>query len=488
VIRSGYGRSFDIGVFGSIFGHTVTQNLPVLATQSLNSPTGTGYAFCLGPTTTGCTQPGDEPGVGGPVAYAFPTVPSNGLLPNPGSQVTTKARPDPLRLPTLDAWNLSIQHAITPTLSFTMAYVGNKGTHTLSSGDGNSTNPNEAAIFLPAGYSIENRVLHFTTTAAEGTATPDANGVYPDGGVANNNNLLQRYYGGKLAACQDPNYVTPTGEPGVTAGMCGWIPSIQYDGSDQDTHFNALQATLAKQVSHGLNFNVQYAWQRGFNYNGGYSTWDKTAVKVRDSEIREQQIVIYGNYQLPFGRNQMIYGSAPRVVDEIIGGWMFSPVLDWAGGLPFTLGFAECGSLIPGDAPCYVNGRGSNLKHSTGSYSAAGNSRRYFTGTSTPLTTAGFQGFTAPGLDQIGNGGGNNVYGPGFFNGDLALQKNFPIYESWLAQFRVDAFNGFNHMSPGNPGNTNIDGGSSAGLITSCQGINGSCNPRQLQFSLRVEF
>ncbi len=30
VIRAGYGRSFDTGVFGSIFGHVVTQNLPVL--------------------------------------------------------------------------------------------------------------------------------------------------------------------------------------------------------------------------------------------------------------------------------------------------------------------------------------------------------------------------------------------------------------------------------------------------------------------------
>src|ERR1019366_8810851 len=33
VIRAGYGRSFDTGVFGSIFGHVVTQNLPVLANQ-----------------------------------------------------------------------------------------------------------------------------------------------------------------------------------------------------------------------------------------------------------------------------------------------------------------------------------------------------------------------------------------------------------------------------------------------------------------------
>ena len=33
VVRLGYGRSYDIGVFGTVFGHTVTQNLPVLAQQ-----------------------------------------------------------------------------------------------------------------------------------------------------------------------------------------------------------------------------------------------------------------------------------------------------------------------------------------------------------------------------------------------------------------------------------------------------------------------
>ena len=37
VIRTGYGRSFDIGVFGTLFGHVVTQNLPVLANQSLTN-------------------------------------------------------------------------------------------------------------------------------------------------------------------------------------------------------------------------------------------------------------------------------------------------------------------------------------------------------------------------------------------------------------------------------------------------------------------
>ncbi len=39
VVRMGYGRSYDIGVFGSNFGHTVTQNLPVLLKQNYDAST-----------------------------------------------------------------------------------------------------------------------------------------------------------------------------------------------------------------------------------------------------------------------------------------------------------------------------------------------------------------------------------------------------------------------------------------------------------------
>lgn len=166
VVRAGYGRSFDIGVFGSIFGHTVTQNLPVLANQSVNNnATGTtSAAFAL---------------TAGPPANVFPTVPSDGLLPAPNYNVSVKARPNPLRLPTIDAWNLSIQQAITPTLSLTMAYVGNKSTHTLSALDGNNINPNEEAVFLPAALSINGQALHYVPSSA---ILPSAvNGINPDG-------------------------------------------------------------------------------------------------------------------------------------------------------------------------------------------------------------------------------------------------------------------------------------------------------------------
>ena len=149
VIRAGYGRSFDTGVFGSIFGHTVTQNLPVLANQQINAATPRAMAFTLD---------------AGPAAPMTVAVPSNGLLPNPGTQVSSKARPNPLHFPTIDAWNLSVQRALTPTLTLTVAYVGNKGTHTLGDGDSNDTNPNEAAINLPGANSVNGQALHYDPT------------------------------------------------------------------------------------------------------------------------------------------------------------------------------------------------------------------------------------------------------------------------------------------------------------------------------------
>ncbi len=467
VIRAGYGRSFDIGVFGSIFGHVVTQNLPVLANQSI-SPTG-------GPTSAAFQL------ANGPAAFAFPAVPSNGLLPAPGYAVSPKARPTTLRLPTIDAWNLSIQQAITPTLSLTMAYVGNKGTHTLSAGDGNNTNPNEAGIFLPAQYSVTGQTLHYDPNAGSGISGT---------GGTNNSTLLSRYYGGKLAACSTPGYgLAANGTPlngGIAAGGCGWTNGVSYYGDDQDTHFNALQVSVAKQFTQGLSFNANYAWQRAFNFNSGYATWSKQAAKGRDDSIRENQATFYGVYELPFGRNHMFVSNANPLVNGLIGGWQFSPVLTIATGLPFTLGYSECGASVPGSAPCYVNGNARSLRTGSSGTPGLGNVKFY---DAVNLTNAGTtlnpnSPFSASALDTIGNSGRNSIYGPGFFNGDLSLQKNVTLRERYTAQLRVDAFNGFNHINYGNP-NGNVE---QTGSITSGPGVNGSTNPRQLQFSGRFQF
>jgi hypothetical protein len=95
--------------------------------------------------------------------------------------------------------------------------------------------------------------------------------------------------------------------------------------------------------------------------------------------------------------------------------------------------------------------------------------------------------FARPLVTQFGTVGRNNYFGPSFFADDLSLQKNIPIREGITGQFRVDAFNGFNHITPGNPASTCIDcaAATGAGTIT---GMALGVSPRQLQFALTVSF
>jgi hypothetical protein len=209
-------------------------------------------------------------------------------------------------------------------------------------------------------------------------------------------------------------------------------------------------------------------------------------VKGRNGSIREQQVIVYGLFELPFGKNHLFLSKANTIVNEAVGGWQFSPVITYSGGLPYTLSYKNCGSSIPGDAPCYVNGDPKSLKkHVTG---FPGNGLKYYDALATDTNghLAPNQIFTETSLDQIGNSGRNSVFGPNYFNGDLSLQKNFPIKEGIVAQFRVDAFNGFNHINFGTPDGDVQDGGT----IGSGPGPGGTQlpSPRQLQFSLRGTF
>ena len=459
VIRGGYGRSFDIGVFGSIFGHVVTQNLPVLANQAINGTGGTStYAFNL--TNPALTQGGQATGLSNYV----PLVPNaQGQIVNPGAAVTSKARPFTERLPTLDAWNVSVQRSLSPTFSVTIAYVGNKGTHTLSDGDGNNTNPNEAAITLPATYSsIPGLALHFDPVHGGSTVgTIPTTGTYA--GAVSNQTLLQRYFGGTLPAC---------------GGPCGWTQGINYYGDDQNTAYNALQISAAKTYTKGFSLNINFAYQHGRDAASSYATWSKPAVTGNDGSIRRTALTAYGIYNLPFGRNQQFLNNVNSFVNQLVSGFQFSPVVIIQSGLPFTLSFNGCGAEIPGDAPCYVNGPSSALKTGATGYPGGPGGVVFYQA----QTLGG--AFTDPGLGNIGNGGRNNAWGPNFYNVDLSAMKNFSIKERVTLQFRADAFNAFNHINFGLPSG-NIQ---SVGNITGGPGPGNTTNPRQMQFTGRVQF
>ena len=132
----------------------LTQNLPVLVNQNLTNSGANTAAFNLAV---------------GPTAFVFPTVPSSGVIPI-GVGNNAKIRSDPNVFPTIDAWNFAVQRQLTNTSSVTVAYVGNKGTHTFM-GDDKSTNPNEAAPCLPASQSITGQALCYNPAAPVGSLT-----------------------------------------------------------------------------------------------------------------------------------------------------------------------------------------------------------------------------------------------------------------------------------------------------------------------------
>ncbi len=88
--------------------------------------------------------------------------------------------------------------------------------------------------------------------------------------------------------------------------------------------------------------------------------------------------------------------------------------------------------------------------------------------------------FSKETLGSFGDSHRRFFNGPGINNTDLALHRNFHIYESHEVEFRAEAFNIFNHAQFDQPsGNINS---SSFGLIT------GAADPRILQLAVKYNF
>ncbi|GAC1428323.1 MAG: hypothetical protein NVS1B11_07890 [Terriglobales bacterium] len=434
VVRVGYGRSFDIGVFGSNFGHTVTQNLPVLANQSV-----AGSQQDVTPAFTLST---------GPALAAFPAVGSNGTIPlegpncfatNQSQCVQPHIRPTFQRLPTLDAWNATVQHQLTNTMSIEASYVGNKGTHVFA-GNGPSYNVNQPSL---NGY-----------------------GTLPQ---VQRRPLYNRF--------SYPGYTDPT-----TSGtlLCCYT-DMGYLGNDASSNYNALQIKVDKRFTHGLQFLAHYTFSHANDYTDNYYVDNPRIAYGPDDFNRKQVFVTNIVYELPFGRGKAFGGDSSRLADLIIGGWQLNNTTNWSSGLPFTPSTAECGSQE--DVGVCRPNKGSGSFHvGAGSFNPVNHTVVYFT----PLTSLGGP-FTTPAAGTIGNAGRNILYGPRLFTSDMSLFKNFAVSERVKVQFRVDAFNVFNHPVLGfssTQGNTCIDC-AGAGVITD---IEQDTSMRQLQFALRINF
>ena len=430
VVRMGYGRSFDVGMFGTIFGHTVTQNLPVLGTQQINPlPNGWDGAFnlaagppLLDPATVLNSQPKGPDG--------------NHIYPD---GFRAWVMPFHTHMPTVDSWNATIQRQITPTFSLQAAYVGNKGSH----------------IFVG-----ENNWINVNTQTEAGFCQP---------GVSD-------------PVCLDQLHRLPYfNKFGLTTGLfCMCNPG--------DNHYNSLQIQADKRLSHGLNVLGNYTYSHSKNHDTADFLYNPSLLYGRPSWQRDHTISVSTIYELPFGKGKILAGNAPSVLNYVIGGWQLVNVTTIQSGSGVNPGYSECG--LDNDAGvCFPNVVGSwHVSHPNKNQWFALTAP--VSGSPTPLTANGQTSgpwqrpvAPAPGSPSFGNAPRNLIIGPRWFDSDLSVVKIVPIGEELRVQFRAEAYNVFNHPNLGNP-NSCVDcfGGGTIG------GLANNASMRKMQFGLRFDF
>jgi outer membrane receptor protein involved in Fe transport len=467
VVRMGYGRSYDIGVFGSLFGHTVTQNLPVLAHQTLNSATFDNKTPAYNFTGQCLASPFDAT-ICGPASgsAAFPVIPSNGILPlfGPTGNVQPKTRPDKLVVPTVDAWNVTVQRQLTSKTSLEVGYVANHGSHVFK-GNGPSYNANQATVvgYLPA---------------------------HANGGA-----------GGVSFAARSPYdtaFVTPyTDANGVTTNVvCCGGNGFDYRGNDGTNSYRSLQARLEQRASAGLTLQAFYTYSRAYDNDGNYQPELRQGYGRQDFN-RDSVLILTSIYELPFGRGKRFMGNTSRAANLLVGGWQWNATMVIGSGLPFSPAYQNCG-LDRDTGPCRPNLNGS-FHMGSGSFNNQTHQVVYFTPVATmcdspysdpatlkpdcPTLVTQSGPFSDPGIAKFGNIRRNQFTGPGEFLSDMSIFKNFTITERVNAQLQLEFFNVFNHPVYGNP-NGCIDC-SSGGLIT---GLESNSLMRQIQLGARITF
>ncbi len=281
VLRAGYGRSYDLGVFGSLFGHSVTQNLPVLSVQELNAPENFDRVFTL---AEGAPPP------------VFPPVPQSGRFPLPDG-VFARALPEKQRPPTVDAFNVMLQRQLTSTMSVEAGYVGNRGRNVFA-GDGPAINVNQATLDGFGTVSQNNRRPFFA------------------GGVPNDSG-----FGGAFL----------------------WTQGIDFFCNCANNAYDSLQAKFNKLFSNGYSIKANYTLQRQVQESGDYFFYDVEMNKGPADWDRTHNFVLSVVAEVPVGRGRLYMTDMSPVMDAFIGGWQLNVNHIMQSGLPFSVNYRDAG-------------------------------------------------------------------------------------------------------------------------------------------------
>jgi hypothetical protein len=249
------------------------------------------------------------------------------------------------------------------------------------------------------------------------------------------------------------------------------IGGLSTDMSLGNNSYHSLQITANKRFSQGYTILSAYTWshniddqssassaegpQRPFDFRGerGNSFLD----------FRHRWVVSF-IWELP----KMRAGSA--LVDRIINGWELTGVHTLQTGNPINIRTGQDNSRT---------GLGQDRPNLVGNPFLPDDRPK----AEKLVRWIDISAFQPNPIGTFGNLGRNVIYGPGLWNFDFGMFKNFAITENQRLQFRWELFNAFNHANFRGPSSWSLSAPSSFGRITST-----ATGPRQMQFGLKYQF
>jgi hypothetical protein len=276
-------------------------------------------------------------------------------------------------------------------------------------------------------------------------------------------------------------------------------PTILADGPGQirlnETtavqNYNALQLSVQRRFSKGLQFRVNYVWGKCLSDNPGYygrygdsqgsqavadTAFQEYAYDIRRDyglcEASDLRNVFNGyvTYDLPYGHDRSFGRNASKALNTIAGDWQVSSVFTFHSGFPVSMlyyGFDPTGAYFQPRPDCVSPSIATPFKE------WAGGGYIWFD----PSTMA------APPAYRLGNCSVSTEHGPGLGQVDIGLSKFFRVTEHQNLEFRAEAINAFNTpIFLVNAYAMDIFGGSTEGVVNRSQGA------RNFQFALKYHF
>lgn len=217
--------------------------------------------------------------------------------------------------------------------------------------------------------------------------------------------------------------------------------TINYRQWNGNSNYNAMQMSLTRRFGARLTFGGNWTWSRTLTYSKIPFYPDK--LSYSPGNTRTHNMNVNWNYRIPNG-SRFMENAATKMA---LNGWQFAGIFTAYSGSSNAVSYSVTG------VPSGFNFSGSPT---TGLSRIDVVSSSVFT-TPKDSTDSGLNpaAFAIPALSKAGLGNAPPVlfWGPGYWNFDMSLFKNFALSKDTnrALEFRVETYNTFNHHNLGNP-------------------------------------